>query len=219
MGGGEWEKRLGLRIYRSGQELNVTPSVNRPISPRPGSCFPVPVQRILVIGTTGSGKTTLARAIAGRLRVPHGEQDAWNHQPNWQAASTEQFRAQVAAFTSQTAWVMDGNYSKARDIGWARADTLVWLDYPAGVVFWRLLTRTVRRTLSQQELWNGNRESLRLQLSRDSIFLWFFRTHWKRRRETPKQIAGFPHLRVVRLRSPGQAEAWVRSLDSVKTQP
>ncbi|WP_240740895.1 adenylate kinase [Deinococcus sp. Arct2-2] len=170
------------------------------------------MQRILVIGTTGSGKTTLARAIAGRLGLPHGEQDSWFHQPGWQAAPTQQFRAQVAAFTSQSAWVMDGNYSKARDIGWARADTLVWLDYPARVVFWRLLTRTVRRTLSQQELWNGNRESLRLQLSRDSIFLWFFRTHWKRQRTTPEQIAQFPHLRVVRLCSPEAAAAWVGAL-------
>ncbi|WP_231881681.1 P-loop NTPase family protein [Deinococcus puniceus] len=170
------------------------------------------MQRILVIGTTGSGKTTLARAIAGRLALPHGEQDAWNHQPGWQAAPTEHFRAQVAAFTSQNAWVMDGNYSKARDIGWARADTLVWLDYPGQVVFWRLLTRTVRRTVSQEELWNGNRESLRGQFSRESVLPWFFRTHWKRRRETPQQIAQFPHLKVIRLRSPGAAEAWVGAL-------
>jgi adenylate kinase family enzyme len=170
------------------------------------------VQRILVIGTTGSGKTTLARAIAGRLGLPHGEQDSWFHQPGWQAAPTEQFRARVAAFTSQNAWVMDGNYSKARDIGWARADTLVWLDYPAGIVFWRLLTRTVRRVLTRQELWNGNRESLRNVVQPDSPLPWFFKTHWKRRHETPQQIAQFPNLRVIRLRSPGAAAAWVGAL-------
>ncbi|MFB9995184.1 adenylate kinase [Deinococcus oregonensis] len=170
------------------------------------------MQRILVIGTTGSGKTTLARAIAGRLGLPHGEQDGWNHQPGWQAAPTEQFRAEVEAFTAQSAWVMDGNYSKARDIGWARADTLVWLDYPAGVVFWRLLRRTVRRIFTQQELWNGNRERLRGQFSRESVLPWFFRTHWKRRRETPQQVAEFPHLRVIRLRSPQQAARWLASL-------
>jgi adenylate kinase family enzyme len=177
-------------------------------------CFSVPVQRILVIGTTGSGKTTLARAIAGRLGLPHGEQDAWNHQPGWQPAPTEQFRAQVAAFTAQSAWVMDGNYSKAQDIGWSRADTLVWLDYPAPLVFWRLLRRTVRRVVTQQELWNGNRESLRGQFSRESVLPWFFRTHWKRRRETPQRIAQFPQLGVIRLRSPGEAARWLASLSA-----
>lgn len=170
------------------------------------------MRRIVVIGTTGSGKTTLARALAGRLGVPHGEQDAWNHLPGWQEAPREAFRARVAAFTAGDAWVMDGNYSKARDIGWARADTLVWLDYPGQVVFWRLLRRTLRRILTRQELWNGNRERLSAQLTRDGILAWFFRTHWKRRRETPALLAAYPHLRVVRLRSPGEAARWLASL-------
>lgn len=170
------------------------------------------MQRILVIGTTGSGKTTLARALATRLELPHGEQDAWNHLPGWQEAPREQFRAQVAAFTARPAWVMDGNYSKARDLGWARADTLVWLDYPGQVVFFRLLTRTLRRCVRREELWNGNRERLHVQFTRSGILAWFFRTHWKRRRDTPRQIADFPHLRVVRLRTPREAARWLASL-------
>lgn len=170
------------------------------------------MQRVIVIGTTGSGKTTLARALAARLGVPHGEQDAWNHLPGWQEAPLEEFRAQVAAFTAGDAWVMDGNYSKARDIGWARADTLVWLDYPGQVVFWRLLTRTLRRSLTREELWNGNRERLHVQFTRDGILAWFFKTHWKRRRETPGHLAAHPHLRVVRLRTPGEAARWLAVL-------
>lgn len=171
------------------------------------------MRRIIVIGTTGSGKTTLARALATRLGLPHGEQDAWNHEPNWQEVPREVFRDRVRHFTRQDAWVMDGNYSKARDIGWARADTLVWLDYPAPVVFRRLLRRTVRRILTQQELWNGNRESLRGQFSRESPLPWFFQTHWRRRREMPALLAGYPHLRVVRLRLPEEAQRWLASLD------
>lgn len=167
------------------------------------------MRRVIVIGTTGSGKTTLAHALAARLGVPHAEQDAWNHLPGWQEAPLAQFRAQVAAFTAQPAWVMDGNYSKARDIGWTRADTLVWLDYPAPVVFTRLLRRTLRRGLTGEELWNGNRERLGFSLTRGGILAWFFRTHWRRRRETPGQLASFPHLEVVRLRTPAEAERWL----------
>lgn len=171
------------------------------------------MRRILVIGTTGSGKTTLARALAARLGVPHGEQDAWNHLPGWREAPLEEFRAQVNAFTTGPAWVMDGNYGKARDLSWTRADTLVWLDYPAPVVFWRLLRRTFWRGLTREELWNGNHERLGANLlTRDGILAWFFRTHWKRRRETPGLLAQFPHLHVIRLRSTRQAAVWLASL-------
>ncbi|BDP41536.1 hypothetical protein DAETH_15050 [Deinococcus aetherius] len=171
------------------------------------------MRRVIVIGTTGSGKTTLARALAVRLKLPHGEQDAWNHLPDWQEAPLEQFRARVNAFTAQPAWVLDGNYAKARDLGWTRADTLVWLDYPAPLVFWRLLRRTVRRGLTREVLWNGNRERLGVNLlTRDGTLAWFFRTHGRRRRETPGLIAQFPHLRVVRLRSPREADCWLASL-------
>lgn len=165
-----------------------------------------------MIGTTGSGKTTFARALAARLGVPHAEQDAWNHERGWQEAPLERFRARVDAFTAQPAWVMDGNYSKARDLTWPRADTVVWLDYPAQVVFFRLLRRTLRRVVTGQELWNGNRENLRNQFSLESPLPWFFRTHWKRRRETPLQLARFPHLRVLRFRSPSQARRWLERL-------
>ncbi|WP_221090774.1 P-loop NTPase family protein [Deinococcus aquaedulcis] len=169
------------------------------------------MQRIIVIGTSGSGKTTLARHLAARLGVLHGEQDAWNHLAGWQEAPLAQFRAQVAAFTAAPAWVMDGNYSRARDIGWARADTIVWLDYPAPVVFGRVLRRTVWRVLTQEELWNGNRETLRGTLSAEGPVRWAMYTHWRRRGETLALVAAHPHLQLIRLRTPAQTEGWLRA--------
>ncbi|GGK20775.1 hypothetical protein GCM10008955_12750 [Deinococcus malanensis] len=84
------------------------------------------MRRSIVIGTTGRGETTLAASLAGRLNVPCGEQDAWNHGPHLRETPRAQFRALVDTFTSESAWVMDGNSSKARDIGRSRSDTLVW---------------------------------------------------------------------------------------------
>lgn len=168
------------------------------------------MNRIVVIGTTGSGKTTLARALSAALGIPRAEQDAFFHEAHWQPAAPERFRARVDAFTAQPAWVIDGNYVPVRDLIWSRADTLVWLDYPAPIVFRRLLLRTVRRSLTREELWNGNRERLLPNLfTPGGLIPWFFRTHWRRQRETPPLLAAHPHLRVHHLRHPREADALV----------
>ncbi len=86
-------------------------------------------KRIAVIGTTGSGKTTLARQISNRLGIPHVELDALHWEPNWAEPSAEVFRDRVDRALRGDAWVVDGNYSIARDLIWTRAATIVWIDY------------------------------------------------------------------------------------------
>lgn len=169
------------------------------------------MDRVVIIGTTGSGKTTLGRALSVALGVPRAEQDAFFHEADWKPAPPERFLARVEAFTAQPRWVIDGNYLPARELIWSRADTLVWLDYPAPIVLRRLVTRTVHRSLSREELWNGNREPSLLAnfLTPEGLVPWFFRTHWKRRRETPALLAAHPHLRVHHLRHPRESDALV----------
>jgi len=174
------------------------------------------MERISVVGTSGSGKTTLAAELAQRLGYPHIELDALHWGPDWQLPTTEDFWATVAEAISQhDQWVIDGNYSRARDIVWARADTVVWLDYPLPLILWRLFFRTLRRTLTQEELWSGNRESFRQAFfSRNSILLWAINTYPRRRREYPALFARpeYAHLEPVHLRSPQQTRAWLVSI-------
>ena len=177
------------------------------------------MNRIVVVGSAGAGKTTIAAALAARLAVPHVELDALHWGPNWAPAEREVFRARVAAALSGNAWTTDGNYSAVRDLTWGRADTLVWLDFPLSLIMWRLLRRTVRRVRTRQELWNGNRERLVEQFfSRDSLFLWALKTHRRRQREYPRQFQQpqYSHLRVLRFRSPRAAARW---LDTVWREP
>jgi adenylate kinase family enzyme len=167
------------------------------------------VSRVAVRGGTGSGKSTFARELARRLGVPHVELDALHHGPGWQEASAEELRAKVETVLDDVrGWVVDGNYdSKLGTLVLDRAELIVWLDLPLRVKFPRLLRRTVRRAWSREELWNGNRESWRISfLSRESILLWAFRTHWKNRREWPERFAG---RELVRLRTPREAAAWL----------
>lgn len=166
-----------------------------------------------MVGTSGSGKTALARLLAERLGSPHVELDALHWRPNWTEAPTEELRERVRDAVDGDAWVVDGNYSAVRDIVWSRADTLVWLDFSLATILWRLVRRTTDRLLTRRELWAGNREDLRLLLSRDSIILWALRTYRKNRRMYGA-VAHDPahaHLTIVRLRSPRECAAWLAS--------
>ncbi len=115
------------------------------------------MRRISLVGTPGSGKTTVGKRLAARLEVPFIELDEIFHGPGWRDLSLEQFRSQVGAVVEADAWVVDGNYRGVQDLVWARADTVEWLDLPRLVVR-RVATRTLRRAATRERLWNGNRE-------------------------------------------------------------
>jgi adenylate kinase family enzyme len=170
------------------------------------------MQRVSVIGVTGSGKTTFAAALATRLDVPHVELDALHWEPNWTMAKLDVFRRRVAGALEGDGWVVDGNYAKARDIIWRRADSVVWLDYPFPLTLARLVQRTLARLRHGEELWNGNRERFVDQfLSRDSLFLWAIKTYPEYRVTIPAALASEPyrHLQVMRFRSARAAQRWL----------
>jgi adenylate kinase family enzyme len=169
-------------------------------------------RRIVVVGTSASGKTTLARRLARKLHILHVGLDGLHWEPNWTEAPDEVFRERTLKALQGEGWSVDGNYSQVRDIVWSRADTVVWLDYPLQAILWRLTLRTFRRIFRREELWGGNRESLRTAFfSKDSLYVWVLTTYKRRRREYP-QLFAMPehaHLRIVRLTSPKAADAWL----------
>ena len=171
---------------------------------------------IVIVGTSGAGKTTLARELANRLDCPHVELDALHWERNWTNAPLDVFRTRVQTALDDERWVVDGNYSsKAQDLILEKAKTVIWLDYPLPIILWRLTKRTFRRILTREELWNGNRESLRLQFrSSDSIFVWAIRTHRRRRRQFTElfEQPEHAHLNVIRFESPQAAARWLADI-------
>jgi adenylate kinase family enzyme len=166
------------------------------------------VRRVSVVGTSGSGKSRLARELAVILGVPHLELDAVHNQPGWAPLPTDEFRRIVAAHTAAGGWVIDGNYSRVRDLVWARADTVVWLDLPKPTVMRQVVWRTLRRVALRRELWNGNRERWRNFLTwnpEQSIISWAWHKHAADRAMYAAAAAdpANAHLRFLRLASRG----------------
>jgi adenylate kinase family enzyme len=169
------------------------------------------MRRVAIIASaSGNGKTTLGRQVAARLEVPFVELDALVHGPGWTETPDDELRRLVEPVVRSEGWVIDGEYLwKLGTLVLDKADTIVWLDLPRRVWIVRLLRRTIRRLASGEELWNGNRESIKAAFwGRESLFGYALRQHRLRRRTWPTLLAGHP---VLRLRTPAEVERCLAS--------
>ena len=176
-----------------------------------------PYKRLVVIGVTSSGKSTLAEKLAERFGLNYAELDALYWEPNWQAAPLEVFRARVEKATQAETWIVAGNYRVVRDLVWPKAEAILWLDYSLLTVVWQLTRRTFQRWWTQELLWGTNREPLWKHLefwSKDSLYNWLFKTYWRRKSEYSTLLAQpeHQHLKLIWFKHPGETEEWLKSL-------
>ena len=171
--------------------------------------LPVRPRRVLVAGTSGAGKTTVARRVAALLDIPHIEIDALFHGPGWTPHDT--FELEVHRFSAGTCWVTEWQYSQVRAILAQRADLIVWLDLPRALVMRQVIRRTVRRRLERQVLWHGNREPplWTVLTDREHIVRWAWSTHHKTATRIAALLEEHPDLVVVRLTSRSDVERWL----------
>ena len=164
---------------------------------------------MVVVGQSGSGKSTVARRLARAIGVPHLELDAYFHGPGWVANPS--FVQDVEQATAAGGWVVDGNYSAVRDLLWSRADTVVWLDLPRTTTVRRAAWRTLHRLVLRVELWNGNREQLRAVLRPSHPIRWTWSTAAVHRSAYEERVADprWAGLRVVRLTTPRDVGHWL----------
>ncbi len=171
-----------------------------------------------MVGCSGAGKSTAARRIAGVLGAPYVELDALHWGPDWTAASGDELAAKVRRETAAEAWVVDGNYqSKIGTLVWERADTVVWIDPPRCTVIRRSVTRTVRRIVTRERLWSGNREGWRGLMfwrGEDSILWWAWTSYPRvqQRYESAMADPAHAHLAFHRLRSHRDVERFLDAL-------
>ena len=171
--------------------------------------LPIRPRRILVTGSSGAGKTTLAAALAERLGVPHTDIDGLFHGPGW--VPRPEFAADAAALAASAEWVTEWQYSAVRPLFVARADLLVWLDLPRLQVIRQVVARTLRRRLRRVELWNGNLEPPLWTILTDPehVVRWSWRTHPKTTARVMQVLAAGAPPVVVRLRTRREVHAWL----------
>ena len=162
----------------------------------------------VIASASGSGKTTLSRELARHLAVPFVELDALVHGPNWTETPDDELRDLLEPVLAGDGWVIDGGYwGKIGDLVLAQADVVVWIDVPIRVWLPRLVRRTVLRVGGHEEIWNGNRETVRGAVwGRDALIPYALRAHYYRRRHYPVRLACYP---VVRLRSQSEIDAFL----------
>lgn len=176
------------------------------------------MRKVNVVGTCGSGKSHFSRALAQRLDIDYIQMDQLHWKPDWVESTTQEFLDTLAARLHASAWVLDGNYSKANTIKWRYADTIIWLDYSFPRTFYQLLSRTIKRIWNRQEVWpgTGNIETWRgTFLSSDSILIWFLRTYSKNRRDycALQNSSTLQHIAFVRLRNPAEANRFLEGVN------
>jgi adenylate kinase family enzyme len=177
------------------------------------------MQRIVILGPTGSGKTTLGHKLAAKLGLKAIDLDDLHWKPAsegaWQNRTTEEMLVLADAAAAGDKWIIMGNYSKVKDVIWARADAFIWINYPFYRVFWQLLRRSVMRAIDKNPICNGNTESWRLMFSKKSIIVWLFQSYDRLEKRYEEHFAGAGKnlaARYIRLRSPRETEAFLQSL-------
>lgn len=174
------------------------------------------MNRVVVVGSSGVGKSTFAKNLAGIIAGDYLELDRLCWMPNWEQRSDEESNQVLSEFLQAERWVVDGNYSRFRDRVWQDADAVIWLNYPYWLNAFRLLKRTIQRVWQKQEVFEGCRESFRSQfLSKDSLLLWFIKTYGPRKQAFERIFAEnqYPHLTVFEFKHPREAAFFLAALE------
>jgi adenylate kinase family enzyme len=181
------------------------------------------LNRIVVVGSSGSGKTTVARGMADLLDLPHLEMDSVFHRDGLANEPHDEFLPIVDRFSEQERWVIDGNYTSAgvADVVWPKADTFVWLDPPRRVATTRVIRRTLRRTILREELWPGVHEPFSNLYSLDpfqNIIVWTWTRHARVREEYERAMADgtWSHAAVHRLGSQREVAEFLEFVASTR---
>lgn len=167
------------------------------------------MKRILVIGTSGTGKSTLAQRLSNVLHLPFFASDPFYWDAHWKPASDAKVLQQVQDVIRREAWILDGNFDNERGLVWRQADCIIWLDYSLATICRRVILRNLFWVLTQQPTWSGNRMTLRRALSGSRHAI---KSYSLKRQNYPHWLAELSGITIHRFHTTRETEAWLQSL-------
>ncbi|MDQ2948801.1 MAG: AAA family ATPase [Acidobacteriota bacterium] len=173
------------------------------------------MRRIVILGSAGAGKSTLARCLGERLGIPVIHLDALNWEPGWESLPIQTFRSRLNEATSGDAWISDGNYAiHTFDLRLPRADLVIWVERPAWHCIWRVFRRVIGSYFSASEhLADGCKEQIDRRFLQRLQYIASFNRVSRPRIEAARLIHG-PNVPVVVLRGDHEISTFVRSCTS-----
>jgi adenylate kinase family enzyme len=166
------------------------------------------MQRVLVIGSPGAGKSTFAAELARRTGLPliHLDQEYWRS--GWVETPKTQWEERVPELVAGDRWILDGNYGGTLPLRLRRADTVIDLELPTHVCLWRVLRRLVTwRGRTRTDMAEGCPERF------DPAFLWWVVKYpFTSRRRIERKLAAFTGT-LVKLTSPAEVRRFLAKVD------
>lgn len=172
------------------------------------------MKKIIVCGTSGCGKTTLASELGSLFKLNVHDLDDYYWLPNWQEKNNAEFRNIISDITNTDAWIISGNGYGNKDITFARADTIIWLDYSFWICFSRAWSRTIFKIITKEKSCGDNYETIARQFfSKNSIFKWVITSFAKRKKQYGELFSNIqPNVTYLRFSNPRETEKWLKSL-------
>ncbi|MFY0631303.1 MAG: AAA family ATPase [Flavobacteriaceae bacterium] len=163
------------------------------------------MKKIIITGTTCTGKTTLGKKLMKEISVPQIDLDDLHFLPNWVEKEKRRFVEDVNnEIKGLEEWIVTGSYQTLlKDTVWQEASTIVWLDYPLNLIVRRFFIRTWKRVVFKEKCCGENYETLSKTFSKESLFLWIFKTYWNRKKRMNNWMNGaFSDKKWIVLQSP-----------------
>lgn len=174
-------------------------------------------KKIIVTGTSGSGKTTVGKKLSKKLGISCTDLDDLYWLPEWTPREEKEFEEKILEVADGEEWIISGNYSRLSHITWPKADMVIWLDFPLYILLWRTLKRSVVRSFTKEKCCGDNHESFSRLFSKETIFYWVMRSYHRRKKSYGayfKDPSDKPHT-LVHLKTMGQVNSFIESFTSL----
>lgn len=166
------------------------------------------MERVMIIGSGGAGKSTLARELGLRTGLPVFHLDAVYWKPGWEPTSREEWELKIKEISCGAKWIIDGNYSGTMNIRLANADTIIFLDYSRWVNMYGIVKRRMMyRKKTRPDMNEGCKERL------DWAFIkWVWSFEREKAPQLRKKLQNFPDKEVHHFRNRKELKLWQSGL-------